>query len=380
MPFTDDRALAQELYELMLAVGATASAIRAKPHLMSLSYIRSEAPSMPDFDRNEESVAATVREFLSEATYGLDKPLSQREHVASDNGAAARCLLAIEPGTAALPLAARRRRAAVHAGLNVRSMTKRRRVRNGEMVSHELRLMTALADELISREVQYAKPSPFARSPIDNAIQIFPDWAPRPLLDYYRAWFLADLLPPQIEIAVNCTRSRSAVEHQGRKCIKCGMSLSTCARLIDITDYIEIPDPFIQGLNQCPAREALRQLQTALPFDASDDRQFERCVTTAVDTDHMAELLGDSIFSRWDTWLRRCHCEFPTRRATQYDFRVHDRNPTCPVRAAITGLFAYRDAVQVEWGQLQTRLQAPFERFLLPTERSVLGQVGLRMR
>lgn len=160
MPPVPETALGTELFELMQGPsGATSAAVRGKHNLMSLQYVRAESPSLDGSDAQEEAVAITARELIEEATRGLDKEISQREHTDADRGAAARYLLALEQGTAAMPLHERRKRAAKC--LHMKDVGSLRHPHEnksrGVMESPETRLMDAVAHRLMEREADYLR-------------------------------------------------------------------------------------------------------------------------------------------------------------------------------------------------------------------------------
>jgi hypothetical protein len=162
MPPVPRTELGLELYELMKEPsGTTSAAIRDKPHLMGLQYVRAEAPTLDDDEAREDAVAVTVREFIEEATGALDKETSQREHTAADNGAAARYLLALEQGTASMPLHERRERAFGYLHLkNAASLRhQHKNKKRGVTETRETRLMDTVADKLIERETDFLKDS-----------------------------------------------------------------------------------------------------------------------------------------------------------------------------------------------------------------------------
>ncbi len=114
---------------------------------MGLRYVREESTGSALL--GEEQIAESVRQFIEEATYALDQPVSQREHNDADNGYAARILLGLEVGTDVLLLTKRRKKASSVVGLTISGMAKRRQ---GSRTSWEQRLMNALARKMMERE------------------------------------------------------------------------------------------------------------------------------------------------------------------------------------------------------------------------------------
>jgi hypothetical protein len=126
---------------------------------MNLNYVRAEAARDDSAEAQPDAVAVAARELIEQATYALDKPISQREHTDADSGAAARCLLAIEQGTGTMLLSERRKRAASHLHLDgVPSLTHHHEDRTtGNKASRESRLMDALGRALMEREAQFLR-------------------------------------------------------------------------------------------------------------------------------------------------------------------------------------------------------------------------------
>jgi hypothetical protein len=264
-------------------------------------------------------------------------------------------------------------------------MTKQRQRRGSEITeSYESRLMDALAAQLMDRESDHflgLSLSTFDRTFMDH--YVFPKYVPAPQRHYYRAWFIADLFAPQLEYAIECVRRNSADDHKTTRCPICIMSLTSCARLADISEHIQVPDTYdTDGPRSYPARIALAEIQAALPFDSGDRRLLERCITTAVDSDHFAALLGDGPFLKWDSWLRRCQCTFSEMYVWPrlYDFDSRKIDSGCPVHQVLVASVTYAKLVQTEWQRVQNALEAAkFEQFYLRSEGELLGDIGLRV-
>src|SRR5947207_1833991 len=109
--------LQRGLLALVRGQGATLTGLLDQRSLLELEYVKAEAKAPNSREPSREEIAETARQLIEQATYALDRPLSQRQHVDADLGMAARVLLALEPGTYALSLHERRRRAAGYLGI-----------------------------------------------------------------------------------------------------------------------------------------------------------------------------------------------------------------------------------------------------------------------
>jgi hypothetical protein len=365
MPAEPKTALGRELYALMKEpAGATAAAIREKPGLMGLRFVRAETPARHDHDAYEQAVAVMVCEHLEAASRTLNEVVTQRQSPLADNGAAARCLLGIEKGTDTMLLYERREKAAKHADKERRSMIKS----HGKTPDYEMRLMDALAGKLEAREVaelDKEPPSPFDRSFVDRFL---PSWTPRPLADYYRAWSIAKRLGDGLNDALGCVQRKSADQHRGYRCGLCFPPLMNYARLTAVTTAIGEPDRWAMfRKDDFPARNALRRIQTASPFDQATHTLLEQSVVTEMGYPQLDRAFGKDVSAQWDGWVRTCEC-------------ADTPGPSCRVHQTISGSTDYVTTVEIEWQRLQEGLHAltPSE-FVTATEPLIYGSVGLRV-
>jgi hypothetical protein len=301
MPDDLTTTLADELYALATDAGATPAAIREMPALMGLTYIRAEAPAADEAAR-DEAVAATVRNFIEQATYALEEPVSQREDKDADRGAAARCLLGLQPGTGAMLLPERRTRAAGYLVKHVRTLTKPRKVK-GRMVSHETALMAQLASELWDREADFLR---------DNDHGDGASSAKALLLETVSdVWKTASELGSNIDMCVGGLRPQPGETYMASSDYA---SLELLARLWQLVRIPPENDPFLTDLDQPSAvlntifPEGLVALLFVLPpFDRATTERLRKedliLTPEIVSPDIVHELMP-----QWHDWLDSCQC------------------------------------------------------------------------
>jgi hypothetical protein len=304
MPNSPTTTLADELYALMTNAGATPAAIRAMPGLMSLTYIRAEAPTTID-DARDEAVAATVRNFIEQATYALEEPLSERDDKDADLGAAARCLLGLDPGTGSMLLSERRKRAASHLVKNVRTVTKRREVR-GRMVSHEIVLMEHLATQLWDRE------SDFLRDGSHSGGASSAQDGDSPLLaSISDAWTAAGELESNINYCVGALRPQPGDDYPFRSDYA---SLELLARFWQLVRIPPEHDPFLADVDEPDDvlttlfPEGLVALLFVLaPFDRATTERLSR-EDLILTPEIVAPEFVHELMPHWHEWLGSCQC------------------------------------------------------------------------
>jgi hypothetical protein len=328
---------------MLESAGATLETIQTCLGLMRLRYIKVDAALHSD-SVDEEAVAMTARGLIEQATYALDKPVSQRENTDADNGAAARCLLALEQGTGSMLLSERRKRAVRHLHKSdVRSLTHQHKSRRtGQTESYETRLMDALAHQMIEREVDYANQQPHEHSPIADqtgtlALQLV-----------HKLWAVAGELNEELSAA--CALDLPRAEDP----LPFGEDIASLCLFGQFWKLVHAPER--ESLETTGEQEgqpvaemsppvliALMCEAAPFPYDAME--RLADSVTWVVQftlTSAMSELLV-----RWRVWLKSCLC----------DQSVPD--PTCEVHSFRNALVAYRSAVEECWATLRDPHRTP---------------------
>jgi hypothetical protein len=319
-PTNPNNQLGCELYELMKSPsGATPTAIQAKPGLMSLSYIRAEAPRLDDREAQETAVAVTAQGFIEEATYALDKQTSQREHTDADNGAAARYLLALEQGTAAMPLHERRKRAAECLHLTDPASLRHQHKSGGVVETRETRLMNAVANRLLERETHFLREQSGVNSD-SNGAAVDPHW----LEAVHNAWDTGRKLSANLKLCCGFHRPEPGEEYRSRRDYT---SLESFGKL---WQYVEIPakdsawfvksgkpkkgraslEPEIQLAANIFGRGLTAILFASSPFEREPIERLSAGTAVVPDTDPLP-IIRELIIP-WRAWLESCPCPAAT--------------------------------------------------------------------
>jgi hypothetical protein len=305
MPHEAITTLADELYVLMTGDGATPAAIRAMPALMSLAYITAQAPNT-DGNAREDAIAATVRAFIEEATYVLEEPMSEREDKDVDRGAAARCLLGLYPGTSAMLLAERRKRAASHLVKDVRTITKRRE-RKGRMVSYEMLLMEQLASELWERETDFLRDSNHSGDVHDENDRDSPL-----LAAVSDVWSTAGDIQSNIDYCVGALRPQPGDDYPLRSDYA---SLELLARFWQLVRIPPEHDPFLADVDEPDDvlttlfPEGLVALLFVLsPFGRDTIERLSR-TELILPPEILSSEIVHELIPHWHEWLGSCHCQ-----------------------------------------------------------------------
>jgi hypothetical protein len=364
MPNHPITALAEEMYELMSGGGATPTAIREKPALMGLTYIRAEAPGT-DQDAREDAVAATVRDFIEEATYALEEPVSQREDKDADRGAAARCLLGLYPGTGSMLLRERRQRAAGHLVKNVRTVTTRREVK-GRMISHEMLLMEQLASQLWDRETDFLRDGNSSRPTHDIKDRDSP-W----LAVVHGAWNTARELSSALEQCCGGLQN----PHPDREYLsRCDYnSLELFGKL---WTYVMIPkqgDPWLDVMGK-PEEELARMfpegevvfLYYFSPFRRATLERLSHEIVVAPDIAPIPVV--SELIEPWRTWLGICQCDL-----------LKPDLISCKVHLFRSSLRVYIEKLGECWEDLRDPYRSPRHYRPGQTPAEIFERYGLRV-
>jgi hypothetical protein len=317
MPPIPRTALGLELFQLMKEPsGVTPAAIREKPHLMGLRYVRAEAPALGEDNVQQVAVAVTAREFIDAATYALDKPVSQREHTDVDNVTAVRYLLALEQGAATMPLHERRKRAAeclrVEDAANLRHQYKTKT--RGVTETRETRLMDAVADKLMERETQFLTDSQAAPSEPSNS----------PLLaGVAELYEVAGSLHSLIQSCLGTTPRPARGEEYPH-----GDDESALLRLGRFSQLVQIPpeedrwddwaDPVLRTLLLLSPTRTVAALFTIAPFERDTIERMDQANFSAFGSALLDLVWG--LIPQWRAWLQLCACD---RTEPQADCAVH---------------------------------------------------------
>jgi hypothetical protein len=340
-PATPDNELGVELYELMLEPsGASPAAIRDKPGLMSLSFIRAEAPHREDGEAQEEAVAVTVREFIEEASYALEEPISQREDKDADRGAAARCLLGLQSGTDSMLLWERRQRAAGHLVKHVRTLTQRH-TKRGKVESHEIRLMDRLADQLVQRENDFLRDNGTIGLPPDSAL-----W----LAAVSDAWTVTGELRAQVDTCIGVLRPSPGDEYPFR----CDYaSLELLGRFWQLVKIPAADDSFLADIHQRSDELAtifpeglVALLYVLTPFDLDILERLTGSELTLTPEIASPQIVHD-LLSQWHDWLALCACDPLTPDASCMAHRFHE------------ALKSYNKQLEKCWAELRDPYRSP---------------------
>lgn len=342
MPNDPTTTLTDELYALVSGDGATPAAIREMPRLMSLTYIRAEAPSTDEDDR-DGPVAATVRAFIEQATYALEEPLSQRDDKDVDRGAAARCLLGLDSGTGSMLLSDRRKRAAGHLVKHVRTVTKRRE-RKGRIVSHEMLLMEQLASQLWDREVDFLRGDQPRESEPDAHVR--DPW----LATLSDVWTTATELQSNIERCVGTLRPQPGEAYPLRGDYA---SLELLARFWQLVRIPPEHDPFLADLDHPSAAlntlfpEGLVALLFVLaPFDRDTIERLSKAELMLTPEMGSPEIVHE-LLPQWNEWLASCHCH-----------PLEPQEP-CSVHRFQETLVSYIQQIDKGWAELRDPDRSP---------------------
>ena len=339
MPPVPRTELGSELYELMKErSGATPAAIREKPHLMGLQYIRAEAPVLDELEAQEDAIAVMAREFIDEAAHALDKQISQREHTDVDNVTAVRYLLALEQGTASMPLRERRERAAeclrAEDAKNLRHQYKTKR--RGVTETRETKLMDAVADKLMEREIQFLKDSQADPSEPPNS----------PLLAG-----VSELHG----VAQELHSTMSYLTAKPRSAHREDFDVESLCLLGRFSQLVNIPleeghldgwaDPVLRALLLLSPTRTVAAMFSLIPFEG-DTVNLMGQVDFSVSSIALFDFVDD-LMPQWHAWLRLCVCD---RAEPQAD---------CPVHRFQTLLNSYIGRLDACWRELRDPYHSP---------------------
>jgi hypothetical protein len=360
MPNDPPTNLSDELYELATGDGATPAAIREKPALMSLQYIRAETPSI-DGEALDGAVAARVRAFLEEASYALEEPTSQRDDKDADRGAAARCLLGLYPGTGSMLLAERRKYAANHLVKKVRTTTKRRE-RNGKMTSHEMLLMGQLATELWDRETDFLK---------QREIQFLKDSQAAPS-EPPNSPLLAGVSELH-EVAQELHSTMSYLTAKPRSAHREGFDVESLCLLGRFSQLVNIEpeegeldgwaDPILRALLLMSPTRTVAAMFSLIPFER-DTIDLMGQVDFSASSFALLDFVYD-LMPQWHAWLRLCVCD---RAEPQAD---------CPVHRFQTLLNSYIGRLDDCWRELRDPYHSPRSYKVRTTPARIIREYSL---
>jgi hypothetical protein len=334
MPNSPTTTLADELYALVTGDGATPAAIRTMPTLMGLTYIKAEAPSV-DKDARDDAVAATARNFIEQATYALEEPLSERDDKDADLGGAARCLLGLDPGTGSMLLPERRKRAAGHFVKKVRTVTKRRE-RKGRSVSHEMLLMEQLARELWDRETNFLHGSDQSDVRRDSRL----------LATVSDAWAAATNLQSNIDTCVEVLRPLPGKDYPF---FNDYASLELLARFWQLVRIPLEADPFLAEMDWLatifPAG-LVASLFVLTPFDRATIERLSQAELILTPEIASPEIVHE-LMPQWHEWLGSCQC------------RPLERQESCSVHSFQEALGSYVEQLDKCWTELRDPHRTP---------------------
>jgi hypothetical protein len=361
LPPTPTTALGQELYELLTGTsGAAPSAICVQPLLMSLRYVQTEVPTLADGEDRADVVAVVTRELIEQASYSLDKPVSQREHTDADKGAAVRCLLAIEQGTDAMPLHERRKRAAAHLHMeDPRSLThQHRRKRTGQIETYETRLMDALANKMLEREVDVMRSGNHTNGGTSDATGDSP-W----LAAAHEAWEAATKLLqalqqcsgfflPEPDKKVFIRSDYDALELFGK-----------------FWKYVKLPgeDDASDPNSGSFAKSLTPILLSESPFNKATVERLSTSIVVAPDITPIP--IVNELIASWRAWLLSCRCG---------DISLPDPM-TCPVHRFCKMLELYVEELRTCWDELRDPYRTPSQYRNDPAPDQIAQKYGLRL-
>jgi hypothetical protein len=373
-PINPNNQLGCELYELMKSPsGATPTAIQAKPGLMSLAYIRAEAPHLDDGEAQETAVAVTAQGFIEEATHALDKQTSQREHTDADNGAAARYLLALEQGTAAMPLHERRKRAAECLHLTDPASLRHQHKSGGVVETRETKLMNAVVNRLMERETHFLRERGGVNSDKNEADS-------RWLVTVHNAWDTARKLSVNLKLCCGFHRPEPGEEYRSRR------DYASLELFGKFWQYIEIPATdstwFVESDNPKTGRASLKpevQLAadmfgrglTAILFVSSpfEEETIERLSTGIVVAPNPDPLpIVRELIAPWRVWLESCPCPEAT-----------PEPDSCEVHWFYSSLEQYVKELLKCWDELRDPHYTPAHFRNDPSPAKILERYGLRI-
>jgi hypothetical protein len=376
-PTNPKNRLSCELYDLMKGPsGASSSAIQAKPGLMSLSYIRTEAPRLDDREAQETAVAVTAQGFIEEATYALDKPTSQRPHRDAEDGAAARYLLALEQGATSMPLHERRKRAAECLRLDAASLRHRYvNKATGLAETRETKLMDAVADKLLERETDFLRAQSSANSGSDG-VAGDSHW----LAAAHNAWDTARRLSASLELCSGFHRFEPDIEYDSQR------DYASLEWFAKFWQYIEIPAEdshwFAKDDEPEPGRASL-SLMTQLtatifgkglpeilfvssPFDRETIERFSTEIAATPDADPSP--IVRELITPWQAWLESCPC--PTSSPDP---------KSCKVHWFYSSLEQYIDELHKCWDELRDPYHTPAHFGNDSSPSKIFERYGLRI-
>ncbi len=377
IPTSPKNQLGRELYELMQGPsGAAPAAISAKPGLMSLSYIQAEAPRLDDREAQEIAVAVTAQGFIEAATYALDKQTSQREHTDADSGAAARYLLAIEQGTASMPLHERRKRAAECLYLKDAASLRHRHIdqRSGLAESRETKLMDAVADKLLERDNDFRRAQSSA-NPGHEGVAGDSHW----LAAVHNAWETARRLSITLKMCIGFRRHEPDMEYDTQR------DYTSLESFGKFWQYVEIPAKdgpwFVASDSPETGRASLlpeiklavmfgRGLPEILfvssPFEREEIERLSTEIVVTQDTDPSPVIR--ELITPWQAWLDSCLC-FPA-----------DPDPeSCETHWFSSSLEQYIDELRKCWDELRDPYYTPAHFGNDPSPAKIFKRYCLRM-
>jgi hypothetical protein len=357
MPNDSTTTLASELCALINGDGATPTAIRDMPGLMSLTYIRAEAPTLDAADAQEDAVAVTVRGFIEQASYALEEPVSERENKEADRGATARCLLGLYPGTGSMLLWERRKRAADHLVKHVRTMTKPRKVK-GRMVSHETLLMEQLASQLWERETDFLREA----DDRDVASPVAPEDSPW-LARVHIAWDTANDLRSTIGCYYSVFRPEDGYDFDYESLDLFGF-LWTLVKIPSVDDIatagIGKPE---EGMTILFPDGPITIMFVYSPFERETIERLSAADPAPPEIAHSP--MFSELITPWCAWLDSCQCKESTP------------DPQCAVHRFREALDSYIKHLERCWNELRDPLRAPSHYGKDHSPSTILDHCGL---
>lgn len=337
IPTTPSEQLGDELYDLMQGSdGASVDAIQRKPRLMSLSCVRSGSPAVDAPHPTAEAIALRAREVVKEATDDLVKPPPEREPVdETDLGAAARCFLALEPGTEALGLKDRRREAALYTDKSIRAMAKTQA--RPYRPSHERKLMGALAAKLREREFDFLEQRGNVARPSANT----PGGGPW-LQVVQGVWDIAHRLSASLHICFGFFQPAPSGEYIADvDSLMLFRNLLSLINWPDDTTYVRFDLMPHQPPKMLP-HQTIANLHKAAPFDSDTIRRLSHTEIGFPESPYADELLV-----LWRRWLDSCQCS-----------RTQPDSP-CKVHRFRSALDSYIEHLDQCWTELRDPYREP---------------------
>jgi hypothetical protein len=358
MSATPTEALGEELYELMLGPdGASVDAIQRKPRIMGLRCVKAGSSAVNVANPTAEVVASRAREVLKEATDDLAKPLHEREPVDdTDFGAAARCFLGLEQGTESLDRRRRRDKADVHTGekMTIEAMAKTQK--EPPRVSHERKLMDALAGKLMERELDFLRERDGGSQSdmMDDS-----SW----LAAAHDVWYTASQLSSELDGCYGVFRPEPGEEHPFQSDYNARLLFGDFWSLVKIPDQ---NDPFIADIGK-PSEELSTLFAGGMIAVMFAYSPFEREGMEKLSSGKEVSLLSlDEQITLWHAWLESCQCAETTP------------EPVCKVHRFRAALDAYIKELNKCWDELRDPYRTPSHFTLDRSPRSIFERYGLQ--